>query len=297
MLTYGGAPYREDGTRNTHGKPNENAIRIEDAIPAIIDKEVFELVQKRMADNKRQQGGRPPAKREYPLKGKVFCGECKSAMTISTSRKEYYYYRCTGKKRLHICEASPINADYLENRVAEALRMILGKPEETSGLIRILRDQAEQLQAGSVSRLENLIQQEREVTVKLNNAVEAVLNGLASQTIKDRIQELEQQKAAIARDMRQLKAAVDASAIPEQRLRDILDIIVSSTDEDPTMLLSIVYRVEVSHDKITIWTMLDSDPNGTIDETEEGVTITNGVPFGVPIVFVTDAFIRITVAR
>ena len=297
VLTYGGAPYREDGTRNTHGKPSENAIRIEDAIPAIIDKEVFETVQQRMAQNKHQQGGRPPKKREYPLKGKVFCGECKSAMTISTSRKEYYYYRCTGKKRLHICEASPISADYLENRVAEALRMILGKPEEISGLIRILRDQAEQLQAGSVSRLENLIQQEREVTAKLNNAVEAVLNGLASQTIKDRIQELEQQKAAIARDMRQLKAAVDASAIPEQRLRDILDIIISSTDEDPTLLLSIVYRVEVSHDKITIWTMLDSDPNGTVDETDEGVTITLGSPFGVPIVFVTDAFIRITVAR
>lgn len=297
VLTYGGAPYREDGTRNTHGKPSENAIRIEDAIPAIIDKEVFETVQKRMSENKRQQGGRPPVKREYPLKGKVFCGECKSAMTISISRGDYYYYRCTGKKRLHNCEASPINADYLENRVAEVLRMILGKPEEISGLIRILRDQAEKLQSGAVNRLENLIQQEREVTAKLNNAVEAVLNGLASQTVKDRIQELEQQKAAIARDMRQLKAAVDASAIPEQRLRDILDIIISSTEEDPTPLLSIVYRVEVAQDSITIWTILDSDPNGTIDETEEGVTITCGVAFGVPIVFVTDRFIRITVAR
>ena len=297
VLTYGGAPYREDGTRNTHDKPSENAIRIEDAIPAIIDKQVFETVQKRMSENKRQQGGRPPVKREYPLKGRVFCGECKSAMTISISRGDYYYYRCTGKKRLHNCEASPINADYLEKRVAEALRMILGKPEEISGLIRILRDQAEQLQAGSVNRLENLIQQEREVTTKLNNAVEAVLNGLASQTVKDRIQELEQQKAAIARDMRQLKAAVDASAIPEQRLRDILDIIISSTEEDPTPLLSIVYRVEVSHDKITIWTILDSDPNGTIDDNSEGVTINVGVPFGVPIVFVTDRFIRITVAR
>ena len=305
VLTYGGAPYREDGTRNTHGQPSENTIRIENAIPAIIDKEVFETVQQRMAQNKHQQGGRPPKKREYPLRGKVFCGECKSAMTISTSRKEYYYYRCTGKKRLHICEASPINADYLERRVAEALRMMLGRPDDTNGLIRILRDQAEQLQAGAVNRLQDLIKQEREVTAKLNNAVEAVLNGLASQTVKDRIQELEQQKAAIARDMRQLKAAVDASAIPEQRLRDILDIIISSTEEDPTALLSIVYRVEVAPKTITIWTILDADPNGTIDEnTTEGVTITSndvtitdGVPFGVPIVFITDEFIRITVVR
>ena len=258
-----------------------------------------------MAQNKHQQGGRPPVKRDYPLKGKVYCGECKSSMTISTSQQKYNYYRCTGKKRLHNCDSAPISADYLENRVADALRMMLGRPEDTNGLIRILRDQAQQLQSGAVTRLQNLIQQEREVTAKLNNAVEAVLNGLASQTIKDRIQELEQQKATIARDMRQLKAAVDASAIPEQRLRDILDLIISSTEEDPTALLSIVYRVEVAPETITIWTILDSDPNGTIDETttegvtiaSENVTITAGIPSGVPIVFVTDAFIRITVAR
>ena len=297
VLTYGGAPYREDGTRNTHAKPSQNAIRIENAIPAIVDKELFDIVQKRMAQNKHQQGGRPPVKREYPLKGKVFCGECKAAMTVSTSQQRYDYYRCTGKKRLHSCDAAPIRADYLEARVADALRMMLGRPEDTNGLIRILRDQAQQFQAGSVVRLQNLIQQEKEVTAKLNNAVEAVLNGLASQTIQGRIRDLEQQKASIARDMRQLKAAVDASAIPEQRLKDILDIIISSTEEDPAALLSIVYRVEVSHNTITIWTILDADPTGTIDDTTEGVTITAGTASGVPRVFVTDAFIRIIVAR
>lgn len=278
VLTYGGAPYREDGTRNTHAAPNANVIRIEDAIPAIIDKKTFETVQKRMAQNKHQQGGRPPVKRDYPLKGKVFCGECKSAMTISTSQQKYNYYRCTGKKRLHTCENTPISTDYLEQRVADTLRMILGKPEETNGLIRILRDQAEQIQSGAVNRLQKLIQQEREVTAKLDNAVEAVLNGLSSPAIKARIQELEQQKAAISRDMRHLKTAVDASAVPEQKLRDILDLIISSTEEDASILLSIVYRVEVSRDAITIWTILNADPNGTIDENTEGVTITYGVP-------------------
>ena len=95
--------------------------------------------------------------------------------------------------------------------------------------------------------------------------------------------------------MRQLKAAVDASAIPEARLRDILDLIISSTGRKMLpFLLSIVYRVKSPGDSITIWTILDADPNGTIDENTEGVTITDGVPSGVPIVFVTDSFIRIT---
>ena len=84
---------------------------------------------------------------------------------------------------------------------------------------------------------------------------------------------------------------------PEQRLRDILDLIISSTEEDASILLSIVYRVEVSRDSITIWTILDADPNGTIDKHTEGVTITDGVPSGVPMVFVTSEFLRIAVAR
>ena len=109
--------------------------------------------------------------------------------------------------------------------------------------------------------------------------------------------ELEYQKSAIEREMRSLKASVDASAIPEQKLVEILDMIVSTAGDDTGILLSIVYRVEVGQDTITIWTLLDADPNGFIDHTQDGVTISFGVPSGVPIVVVTAGFIRITVAR
>lgn len=297
VLIYGQSPYREDGTRNTHSKDLSNAIRIEDALPAIVDKELFDTVQNRMAQNKRQQGGRPAKNREYPLRSKVFCKDCKSAMTVSTSKGEYYYYRCTAKKRLHNCDAKPISADYLESRVAESVRAILGSPSEANGLIRILRDQAEKLQDGAVVRLHNLLQKEREVSRKLDNAVEAVLNGLASPAVQNKIRELEAEKATLQRDLMALKKAVDASAIPEQRLREILQVIVSSADNDAAILESLVYRVEVGAEDITIWTILDADPHGDIDCTADGVTITLGDAFGVPTVIITTSFVRITVPR
>ena len=282
VLVYGQLPYREDGTRNSHGQSAEDVIRIEDAVPAIVDKDIFEKVQQRMTQNKRQQGGRPPKNREYPLRGKVFCADCKSAMTISTSKGNYNYYRCTGKKRLHTCDASPISADYLESRVAEAVRTILGNPGQADGLIRILRDRAVNLQAGAADRLQALLQKEREINKKLDNAVEAVLNGMASPALQSKIHDLEQEKAVLARDLKTLKAAVDASQLPEQRLREILAIIISSAGNDAQILESLVYRVEVGADSITVWTILDSDPNGDIDHTADGVTITVGTAFGVP---------------
>jgi site-specific DNA recombinase len=297
VLVYGQSPYREDGTRNTHSKDLTNAIRIEDALPAIIDGDLFDIVQKRMTQNKRQQGGRPSTKREYPLRGKVFCAECKSAMTISTSQQKYDYYKCTGKKRLHNCNAAPIRADYLEQRVAEAVRTILGSPTEANGLIQILRDQADRIQDGAMIQLHNLLQKEREISRKLDNAVEAVLNGLASPAIQKRIQDLEQEQAVIQRDLKALKSAVDASTIPEQRLREILAEIISSPDNDALILETLVYRVEVGPDAITIWTILEADPNGDIDYTLEGVTITDGVPSGVPTVIITAQFVKIAVPR
>lgn len=298
VLTYGAMPYREDGTRNTHIKDDTNAVRIEDALPPIVDKDLFERVQEKMAKNKRQQGGRPPQNRDYPLRGKVYCADCKAAMTVSISQQKYYYYRCTGKKRLHTCEATPIAVDELERIVAKALRDALGKPSNIDGLIRILRDQAESIQGGAVTRLQALISQYNEISTKLDNALDAVLSGLASQTLKDRITDLETQKAAIEREVRILKANVDASAVPESRLKEILSKIISTPDADPSALLSIVYRVEVGRDTITIWTILDADPDGNIDLHEaEGLTTSVQSPSGVPTVIVTAGFIKITVAR
>lgn len=281
-LVYGQTPYREDGTRNTHAKDGKDAIRLEDFIPAIIDKDTFRIVQERMTANKRLQGGRPAKNREYPLRSKVFCADCKMAMTISTSQNTYHYYRCTGKKRIHECTAAPIKADYLERKVAEAVKAILGRSDAVNGLIRILRDQSEQIQSGAVVHLKALIEKGREIDSKLENATEAVLNGLTSQTLRDKIRDLETQKSIVERELRVLKAKVDASAIPEQRLRDILDKTIKATGNELDILFSIVYRVEVAKDAITIWTLLDADPNGTIDHTQEGVTITSGDGSGVP---------------
>ena len=147
-----------------------------------------------------------------------------------------------------------------------------------------------------MEKLTSMISKDRDLKKCLDNAVDAVLNGMNSPTLQEKIRQMEQERAALDRDMRLLKASVDASSIPEQRLRQILDQIISS-NADPSVLLSIVYRVEVSRDTITIWTILDSDPTGNIDHTQDGLTITPGTGSGVPIVFVTTRFVRIAVAR
>lgn len=280
-LIYGQRPYREDGTRNSHVSATD-AIRIENAIPAIVSKDLFDRVQSKLVSNKRQQGGRPPKKRAYPLRGKVFCAECKSAMTISTSRGSYDYYTCTKKKRQHNCDGDNISVDLLEREVVKAVRNVLGTPKNTDRLLNILRDQSGKIQAQAVETLQRLIAEDREISQKLNNATDVILGGFSSPSLLARVKDLEQAQAEINQRMRELKATVDASAIPETRLKEILEEIASDDPTGDAAILSVVYRVDVSRDFITIWTILDTNPDGTFDWDEAGVLITPGIGSGVP---------------
>ena len=97
VLVYGKVIKRVNGKRNSHGIPGRDIIRLENACPALIDKATWEKVQVKMDMNKRDHAGRPATVRDYPLKGKVFCGECGAAMvhTASTTKSgRYHYYAC-----------------------------------------------------------------------------------------------------------------------------------------------------------------------------------------------------------
>ena len=298
VLTYGARPYREDGTRNTHAFDGDNVVRLEDAIPQIVDRKTFDTVQERMKMNKRQQGGRPPVNRDYPLKGKVFCGECKASMIISISKGDYYYYKCSAKKRTHQCAAKPISVDVLEKTVADVVRSYLGNRDHSEQLIAILKEQRHKIVDSAATTLSRLYVERTAISQKLENAAEAVLSGLSSHTLTAKIAELERQKDLIDAQVNSLKRSVDAAMIPEDKLQEALDLCLNSKSTDIRAILSIVYRVEVYEDRIDVWTMLDTDPdNKNPDFYQNGVTITPGITSGVPTVIVTAQFLRFSMTR
>ena len=71
--------------------------------PAIIDKALFERVQKRLAKNRYFAGGTATARVPYLLTGKAFCAHCNAALISDggTSRtgQQHHYYVCKGRKK------------------------------------------------------------------------------------------------------------------------------------------------------------------------------------------------------
>lgn len=298
-LIYGKVQKGANGSRNSHAPADADCIRIENAVPAIVDRETWERVQLKMEKNRHDASGRPATVRDYPLKGKVFCGECKTAMVVTKSKYRYFYYSCSGKQRLHNCDLLPISVDELENTVAQVVRQVMGQPNSIRHLIEILRTEQIRIQSGAVAQLRAMLAREAEIDRHLDQATEAILQGLNSPTLSQKIRELEAEKRRISYDLHRLKDQVDAAALPVDRLEDHLTAIMADTNN--AAIFDMVGRVEVFHDSIRIWTLLDTDFDGQFTDLEQlddsQVIRIDGVGSPAPRIVITARMIQITLRR
>ena len=270
VLTYGKVEKRPDGSRNTHST-SSTVIRMENMLPAIIDRDTWNEVQAKMEKNKRTGAGRPTSAREYPLKGKVFCRECKSPMHITRSQSDYYYYNCSGRKRKGICDLPTIRADELERIVGEAVSELVGQPENVEGLVSVMHEERAAIQRDAVQQSNVLMARRAEISKQLEAATNAVLAGMVSDTLMRKVHELEAERLQIDRDMQTLRERVGGTELPDERIRELFKL----AQNDISSLLSIVVRVEVGRDEIVVWTILDAEASGEFDFTADGVRVDN----------------------
>ena len=153
---------------------NENAVRIEGAIPAIIDMNTWEKVQARMSDNKRNATNK--AKREYLLSGLIECTACGGTYVGHTNVSrghEYKCYCCGTKYRNHTCSAKNINAEEIETFVVQNLEMYL---------LALDFDKMAKKIADSINGAADDLKAERmellDVEAQLANGTKAILKGL-----------------------------------------------------------------------------------------------------------------------
>ena len=102
-------------------------IVVENAVPPIIDFDLWQRVQDRKNANKQVQ----PRKRKslYALTGKIYCGVCGShfygMQSGSTQNGKYYaykYYICSNRKGYQSCHCDRIRKDYIEDIVLQEIK-------------------------------------------------------------------------------------------------------------------------------------------------------------------------------
>ena len=163
-------------------------------IPAIVDDDLFDRVQRRMAFNKKAPA-KAKATEEYLLTTKLFCGTCERLMagesgTSSTKGVKHYYYKCGGAKRKLGCKKKSVKKDFIE-RAAVILTVN-----------RVLRDEEISRIADSILALQNsedttipaLKKQLADTERGIENMLNAIQKGVLTSSTKERLEALEKQR-------------------------------------------------------------------------------------------------------
>ena len=103
-------------------------------VPALVDEDTWQRVQRRLADNKRYAARN--SSNPSLLQGICACSSCGYAYyrtSTRTTNKKIYYYRCLGSddyryEHGRVCANKPVRADYLDTVVWDHITALLADP-------------------------------------------------------------------------------------------------------------------------------------------------------------------------
>ena len=171
-------------------------IRLEGAIPPIIDKETFYKVQELLKYNQKAAAHKN-ANVEYLLTEKLFCGKCGAMMVgvCGTSRngERHYYYSCNNQRK-RLCDKKLVRREWIEGLVLDCV-LDLVRDDELLDFIaeNTYRYYLEQNTESAYT--DSLRASLREAERSIANLLKALEAGIITETTKRRMDELEAQKA------------------------------------------------------------------------------------------------------
>lgn len=206
-------------------------VVIPGGIPRIISDEVFYQVQEvlKMKPNP-QHNRRRNANGEYLLTGKLFCGKCGSPMVGSCGRgkagKNYYYYVCKKHLDEKACDLKNVRRDEIEEIVAHAIMQYALTDEVTEWIADMVVEWAARTERDAGL---GIIEAEMADNKKaLDNMLRAIEMGVITESTKNRLQELENEKNVLA-----AKAAAARAEIVTVSREEILAGLRLFRDKNP----------------------------------------------------------------
>lgn len=171
-------------------------VVIENCVPPIIDKKLFDRVQAMLKHNYAARA-RTKAIEDYLLTTKLFCGHCGAAMVgesgTSKTGKVHHYYKCNDRKRKHTCNKANEKKDWIEQVVVKyTVENVL--TDENIELIATKAMELIQKDMEDTSLLVGLQEVLKDIDRKIKNLMTAIEEGIITPTTKERLEELEKDK-------------------------------------------------------------------------------------------------------
>lgn len=173
-------------------------IRIEDGMPAIIDKTQFLEVQQKLKTKKNPRG-RHRENGDYILTGKLFCAMCGNPMVgvSGTARNGalHYYYSCQNRRYSRGCTKENVPREWIERVVVQATMDYVLQPDVIDWIAdRVMEFQEREGNSAQLQGLRDQLAENEKSTANMMKAIEA---GIITASTKQRLLELEADAARI----------------------------------------------------------------------------------------------------
>ena len=220
------------GTKDDHRNLNENMIRHEGTIPAIISKEVFEAVNKKKEDKKESTA----SKNFYLLTGLIKCGECGSTYTgtTQTSKKKNgkvyknQYYRCVSNTKIGKCNSRMIKKELIEEKVVSLLTRQLLNNETIDTIVNNVNNEYKKGQKDFAEDIELMQKNIDKLEKEANKLVDLCCQGFGTKKISDRLKEIEEKQEYLKEEIKEKKLFVENDFITPEKVRKALKMDISS---------------------------------------------------------------------
>ena len=240
---------------NYIGVYRHSGVVVEDGIPPILDKEVFEAVQEKLT-NKKKTAGRRSANGEYLLTGKLFCGYCGSYMIGVSGTGEngtvHNYYQCQKRHAEGRCEKKNVRRDFIEKLIARLTQDYILQDDTIEWIAdSTMSFQAMARRESGVAQLERDLADNRKVA---KNIMAAIEQGIITETTKARLLEVE----GTIHDLERSLSIAKAASQPIERERVVFSLEqmregnVGSKDHQKKLIDTFVKSVTLWDDRIQI---------------------------------------------
>ncbi|MDE6946345.1 MAG: recombinase family protein [Anaeroplasmataceae bacterium] len=193
--------------------------------PPIIDKELFQRVQKQLNKNKYFAGGVASAKVPYLLTGKLFCGYCDTEMVsdggTSKTGEQHHYYTCK-KRRKHLCRKKRENRDMLERFVVDCVVDFLSDKQNAAVAVDdVLNYYEKRTDSVNIKAIATKISNAEKEIGKLTDAFVNANNALLRKNIEIKMAEYE----ILLKDLSAQKSQLELERGRKVNRKDLLDYI------------------------------------------------------------------------
>lgn len=220
------------GTKEDHRNVNENMVRHEGTIPAIISKEVFETV-----NNKKEEKTKSTASKNfYLLTGLIKCGKCGSTYvgdTKTTKKKngKIYkngYYKCASNTKIGKCDSKMIKKEVIESKIIDLLTKQLLDNTTMESVVNNVCNQYKKGQEDFKEDITLMQKQVDEMEKELNKLLDLCCKGFGSKRITDRMNELEEKQEFLKQEIEEKRIFVEHNYLTPEKVRKALKKDISS---------------------------------------------------------------------